>query len=411
MPGNAKVAYNLALAYEASGQYQHAERLLATLVKEVKEGREGEINRPYGVWRFYGTTLLRQGKWSKAMEWFKTSLDFRRGLTKPAGRPISMENGDVDKISLLKLRHDIEQIDYLKDYLKGSGGEEFVDLKARLETVKGLYEEAIKLHPPGIPESSILPLNDAQKELIGGVYNKLWYRPSLPRLEGPAIRELDIKAILERYRSTGHGVVVIDNLLTPEALSIVRRACLESTIWFELKQSYFKARFDDGLDHPVFSQITRELQAQLKELLEGHGLQELWAYKYSSSDGLGIHADAAAVNANIWITENNANLDPETGGLIVYHHAVAPIRHGYGDSYGWGGAFVKQQEKVLEESGYQNLTIPYKANRLVLFNSSLYHKTDTVKFQKPYSKRRINLTLLFGHAMGQQPSNGWIQFG
>jgi len=41
--------------------------------------------------------------------------------------------------------------------------------------------------------------------------------------------------------------------------------------------------------------------------------------------------------------------------------------------------------------------VPYRANRMVLFDSSLYHRTDNLRFKKgKYTDRRINLTFLFG---------------
>ena len=51
----------------------------------------------------------------------------------------------------------------------------------------------------------------------------------------------------------------------------------------------------------------------------------IWAFKYDSSlAGIGIHADSAAVNVNFWITPDEANLDPEHGGLVVWDKA-APL--------------------------------------------------------------------------------------
>lgn len=37
-----------------------------------------------------------------------------------------------------------------------------------------------------------------------------------------------------------------------------------------------------------------------------------------SMDGISVHADSAAVNLNFWITPDEANLDPSSGGLVVY---------------------------------------------------------------------------------------------
>merc|ERR1712039_334044 len=46
--------------------------------------------------------------------------------------------------------------------------------------------------------------------------------------------------------------------------------------------------------------------------------------------------------------------------------------------------------------GARALKIPYKQNRLVMFKSSLVHRTDPTDFGPGYASRRINYTLLFG---------------
>ena len=40
--------------------------------------------------------------------------------------------------------------------------------------------------------------------------------------------------------------------------------------------------------------------------------------------------------------------------------------------------------------------MPYRANRVVIFNSDLFHETDVIAFQEGYRNRRINVTMLFG---------------
>lgn len=37
-----------------------------------------------------------------------------------------------------------------------------------------------------------------------------------------------------------------------------------------------------------------------------------------SMDGIAVHADSATVNLNFWLTPDEANLDPTSGGLVVY---------------------------------------------------------------------------------------------
>ena len=40
--------------------------------------------------------------------------------------------------------------------------------------------------------------------------------------------------------------------------------------------------------------------------------------------------------------------------------------------------------------------MPYRCNQAVLFNSSLFHETDSLRFKEGYENRRINVTYLFG---------------
>jgi hypothetical protein len=50
----------------------------------------------------------------------------------------------------------------------------------------------------------------------------------------------------------------------------------------------------------------------------------------------------------------------------------------------------------LARSGAQTVTVPYRANRAVIFDSNLFHKTDTIRFAPGYENRRVNITMLYG---------------
>jgi hypothetical protein len=94
---------------------------------------------------------------------------------------------------------------------------------------------------------------------------------------------------------------------------------------------------------------------------------------------------------NFWITPDAANLDRGSGGLVIWDKA-APLD--------WGFAKFNADEKAaysfLEECGAKPITIPYRANRAVIFDSDLFHETDTITFREGYENRRINCTLLYG---------------
>ncbi len=42
------------------------------------------------------------------------------------------------------------------------------------------------------------------------------------------------------------------------------------------------------------------------------------------------------------------------------------------------------------------MSVPYRANRAVIFDSNLFHETDRPRFKDGYLNRRINITLLYG---------------
>ena len=92
-----------------------------------------------------------------------------------------------------------------------------------------------------------------------------------------------------------------------------------------------------------------------------------------------------------WITPDDANLDPEHGGLVVWDVA-APLD--------WDFARFNSDEKAmrdfLRDHDAKAVTIPYRANRAVIFDSDLFHQTDTIRFKGGYQNRRINITLLYG---------------
>ncbi len=50
----------------------------------------------------------------------------------------------------------------------------------------------------------------------------------------------------------------------------------------------------------------------------------------------------------------------------------------------------------LRRSGAKSVTVPYRANRAVIFDSDLFHETDKIAFKEGYLNRRINVTLLYG---------------
>ena len=48
----------------------------------------------------------------------------------------------------------------------------------------------------------------------------------------------------------------------------------------------------------------------------------------------------------------------------------------------------------------EQVRVPHRCNRMVMFNSNLVHKTDAFRFRPGLTNRRINVTMLFGDRRG-----------
>ncbi len=107
--------------------------------------------------------------------------------------------------------------------------------------------------------------------------------------------------------------------------------------------------------------------------------------------GVQIHADFAAINVNFWITPDDANLDPNSGGLVVWDVA-APLDWDFA-KYNADQAAIRE---FLVREKAKSIRIPYRANRAVIFDSDLFHATDQMSFKDGYINRRLNITLLYG---------------
>jgi hypothetical protein len=188
-------------------------------------------------------------------------------------------------------------------------------------------------------------------------------------------------------------MAVIDNFLTDEALDALRRFCWRSTMWHKsYADGYLGAMPEHGFACPLLAQIDVELRSTYPAIVGQLPLLHWWGFKYDSRlSGTAIHADFAAVNVNFWITPDDANLDPESGGLVVWDKP-APLDWSF-DHY--NGAPGKIRD-FLAQSGARSVRVPYRANRAVIFDSDLFHETDQIRFKDGYVNRRINITMLYG---------------
>ena len=126
------------------------------------------------------------------------------------------------------------------------------------------------------------------------------------------------------------------------------------------------------------------------------------------------------VSVNLWLTPDEANLDLQSGGLLIWPEPP-PDDWSFGQSNvnteairahldskkfrkeptsleEWRGNHKEQagsQHPNNQVVGLEVLRVPHRVNRCIIFQSRLFHQTDVIRFKRGYRNRRINVTLLF----------------
>jgi len=385
---DAEASYRKAIALKPD--YAEAHSNLGITLRELGKSKDAEASyrKAIAVKPDYaeahsnlGVTLQELGKLEDALVQHKKSFELVRGKN-----PVDPQHQSFRLISKAKMKHDIEQFEYL-----ATSGYENEKFQALVNIYKAVSSE---INWP-TNDAEIIPLTDKHQKLLKNTYNRSIHVLEAPELPGPTLSNtLDIEKITENYFKHDFDLTYFDNFLTPVALDSIRHFLLGSTIWFDFfhKGGYIGAYLRDGLACPLFFQIAEEMRTTFPKIFKNYRLKQLWAYKYDSPlTGINAHADYAAVNVNFWITPKAANLNSLSGGLVVYN-TVAPLE--------WDSkTFNNNTEKILEhleDNNNEKSVIPYNENRIVLFNSNLIHETDKFEFKEGYENRRINVTMLFG---------------
>ena len=311
-----------------------------------------------------------------------SELNVRENLARPVA---------ADTIFGFRVMHDLEQSAYLIS--RGHGEEWLRRVRGRLQ---GIYER----HMVGNGDAVNLELIKLSSEESADInlFRKAFLRYSFDTpIECCLNPGNDWRAIEDEYFSSTPEAIYIDNLLSPEALRELRNFCLASTLWkYEYKSQYLGAFANTGFFNSLHFRIARELKEKMPRIFGEHRLEQLWGFKYNPrvSKGINVHADFARVNLNFWITPDEANLDPDSGGLIVYDVPSPP-------SWSFREYNIEEDaiHRFLREHRSGSRKIPYRCNRAVLFNSTLFHETDEIHFKEGYENRRINITYLFGRGL------------
>lgn len=338
-----------------------------------------------------GKALARVDRYDDAASIFNASFVVQRGLH----RQVFREN---DKVTFARLKHDLEQFQYLAHIgvslpptIISTYKRITKDLQRFLKINNNLETTAM-----GNAISQGLDLGQPAFTSIHLFYNRAVYVPDPPKVAKYLNQKLNCAQIDGRFKMSEHGFVVIDSLLENESVDALWKWIIGTTGFFMQNDMNLKARFSDTLNMAVAYKISQELKYCLPNMLSGHSLQKVWSYKMSNevAQGLGVHSDEGFINCNIWLTPSESNIDPSSGGLVIYKQTdIGDKKYNVWKSNVTDDPFKLQKLRVID---FDNYTVPYRANRAICFRSSLYHKTDNIVFKDGYIHRRVGVTFLFG---------------
>ena len=294
-------------------------------------------------------------------------------------------------ISFFKLKHDVEQANYLssKNY-KINGIDKFIKIGDEI-----LRREKNKEEKNDFNKKILLSDNEVNTLLL---YSRENHTYQTKTISGSCINlNKNWSDVEDEYLNSTNQIMFIDNFLSDEALNELRNFCLVSKVWHkEYRNKYLGAFSNSGFISPIHLQIAVDLQQKLPKLFGAHKLRKFWGFKYDSiiGKGINIHADFAIHNLNFWITPDEYNNDKNSGGLKVYDVPAAD---------NWTAKDYNSNSnkiyKYLKENNANCTNVPYKFNRAVLFNSAYFHETDEINFKDEYVGRRVNNTYLFGRRL------------
>lgn len=273
-----------------------------------------------------------------------------------------------------KYRHDVDQV----ELLRATG-------RVSAERSRALLREIDEDWSAGHTDADSIAFRPRRRVLA----------PAQRRATGALHAPERLARLADAFDASRPRVCVVDDFLEPSALETLYQYCLYSDVWRWVHDGMLGAYPEELTTCDLMSQIVEELRAFARDLFGRFETARSWVFKsVSPTTGIRIHADCAEVTANFWITPDEANLEPTSGGLVVWD-APPPSDWLPAQYSAIGDAPQAQIRRLLETSRPACVRIPYKANRCVIFESGLLHATDGAHFADSIRARRINVTTLF----------------
>lgn len=349
--------------------------------------------------RMRGEALLRMRRYEEAARAFLEVAELKEALVTADEATFRSQ-----EVAPFRLRHDASQM----DHLGAPGATALREAAAALEAAPlpgAFYGDAVSQRLRRAPFGALPPAHAAA---LRAVYGQAPLGQSLEAMHAPlweawpasraVLNEgLDWDALRREYAAS--GMVVIDELLAGDALAELQRYGRAVPAFRTMRAGFLGAFPSDGACHPLVLRAAAAIEERLGgDLFHDSPLGLWWFFKYTeqSPKGIGIHADPARHNLNLWLTDDAARV--EGGGLQVFETVpplgtVPQVNHEFASAEEEQALFER-----LREGGMAH--VPYRCNRATLFRSDRFHCSEPFRFREGYEHARLNLTLLWGDRAG-----------
>ena len=205
--------------------------------------------------------------------------------------------------------------------------------------------------------------------------------------------DLDWEYIISDYQK--NKITVIDDFLSPSVADRLRNFVLYYNKKEDFYNDYAAINFyNDNSNGAWFPLLTNIVNGLLDNFKPNKRLTFLraWSFIYkNNSHGVTAHADPAYVNFNLWVTPDECFEHVQNANGFDIWKIYPP------DNWSWQdyNQDVVKVDNFLRQYENQKISIEYKFNRIVIFDSKFFHKGQQITSKAGYKNRRINYTFLF----------------
>lgn len=173
-------------------------------------------------------------------------------------------------VTKARLKHDAEQVDHLSTHAPSIKFPQDYQDTLNATFARGTQETT---------DSIFVQLTQPERTSLAPSFHKILNICPANVVSGTAVNpNLDVAAIEAQYFSTQPEAMLVDTLLTQEALTTLRTFCLESTIWKrDYQNGYIGTFLANGFACPLLLQIAEELRSRFPRIFQHHQLVQAWA--------------------------------------------------------------------------------------------------------------------------------------